>query len=190
MKVREAGARSRAQGQTLVEVAVACVLMVVIFGAGLTISAESRDVWGHIYQDTSALQAAREALRIMTTDLANSNTAHVTIVAGEVDDCIQYQVPVGLSGTDIAWGAAGVEGQSIRVSVVGGQLVREVLDTSGQVVGAGRTLVNTVDPLHEGRPGFVASRDGAFCTIALRIRSQQNGHVWRQQVATGVLLRN
>jgi len=85
-----------ARGQTLVEMLIACALMVVVFGAGLSLSVESRDAWSHIYHDSSALQATRDALRLIATELAASSPDHVTIETGTENDALQFQVPVSL----------------------------------------------------------------------------------------------
>jgi len=184
------GQREASRGYTLIEMAIACALMVIIFGAGLSLSVETRDAWSHIYEDTGALQAGRDALRLLATELAASNADHVTIIPGDVHDTLEFQVPVWLYGEDLAWGAGGVEGATICVSVVDGSLVRKVVGTTVPVVGQTRFLVQRVDSLHEGQKGFEVSRVDTLCTIRLRVRAEQDGHVWRRQLNTGALLRN
>jgi len=190
MRHESPGHREASRGYTLIEMAITCILMVIIFGAGLSLSVETRDAWSHIYQDTGALQAGRDTLRRLATELAASNADHVTIIPGDVHDTLEYQVPVALNGEDVTWGADGTEDRIIRVSVVDGSLVRRVIDTADAVVGQTRLLVQRVDSLHEGQKGFEVSRVDTLCTIRLRVRAEQDGHVWRRQLNTGALLRN
>jgi len=175
---------------TLIEVAIASALMVVIFGAGLTLSVESGDTWNHIYNDSSALQATRDALRLIATELATSHPDQVLIDTGSEYDTLVFRVPVALEEDDIVWGAGGTEGHSIRIAVQEGRLVRQVLNADEYPVGPSRLLVRSVDSLHDGRKGFAVSRDDGLCTISLRAVARQDGHTWRRQVTTGVLLRN
>ena len=178
------------RGQTLIETAIACVLLVVIYGAGLSLSVEARDTWSHLYHDTGALQAVREGLRRLATELAASAPGHVTVTTGEVHDAIEFQVPVELEGDEITWGAEGTAGLSVRVAVEDGTLVRRVVDDEGQTVGRPRRLVANVDDLYRGQKGFEVALVDSLCTVRLRVRAEQEGRVWRQQVSTGIRLRN
>jgi hypothetical protein len=178
-------------GHTLVEVTLACAVMVVIFGAGLALSADVRHAWAQVYTNTGAVHGVREALQRTAGELAVSSPACVGITGGTDHDAVTYQLPVSLSNGTITWGADGVAGREIRLTVVNGQLRRQVVDTvAGETVVASRLLVPGVDALHEGRKGFRVTRTGNLCTITLRIRSEQGGRAWRNQITTGVLLRN
>jgi Tfp pilus assembly protein PilV len=183
---------SSAGGQTLIETLIACFLMVIVYGAGLSLSVETRDAWSHLYHDTGALQAGREALHLIAADLAESGAGHVTITPSASYDALAFQTPVALNGETITWGADGVEGRWIYVHVVNGSLQREVVATSMSVgvVYDSRLLARNVDSLYEGQKGLAVTRVGNLCTIRLRVRAEQEGRVWRQQVNTGVLLRN
>ena len=176
---------------TLIEVAIASVLMVVIFGVGLSVSIETRDAWAQIYTDTGAICAARETLRTVARELATSTAAHVTITTGTNSDTLVFQEPVSLSGDTITWGADGTAARTIRFSVSNGRLTREVVNANGNdVVGRARLLVSGVDTLYQGQKGLTITRTNNLVTIALRVKAQQGGHTWRKRVTTSVLLRN
>ena len=182
--------RQTERGQTLIEVAMACAIMVVIFGAGLSISVETQKTWDHVYKDTGAVHSLREGLALLAADLATSAPDQVTVVAGEDHDTLLFRVPVAIAGDDLTWGAGGEAAYSIRVSVQGGDLVRQVLDGDDQPVGPSRILVSDVDGLHDGAKGFAASVSGTLCTVTARVESQSNGRTWRKAATTAVQMRN
>lgn len=182
--------RAAETGHTLIEVAVAMVILVVIFGAGVSMSVQSGQAWTQVYTDTQTNQWLRDGLRLLAGDLSASAPGRVTITSGEHHDVLVFQMPVSLDDGRIIWGADGNPGNFVWVYVRDGCLVREVRTDGGTVVGRGRLLVSGVDNRFAGEKGFSVSRTADVVTISLRGRMVREGRTWRKQVTTAVMLRN
>jgi type II secretory pathway component PulJ len=187
---RAGASPARDAGVTLVEVLIACVVMLVVFGAGLSVSVQGGKVWTQLFASTGAQSAARRGFRTLAAELSFSSARRVTITTGSGSDVLQFQEPVSLNNDVIVWGAEGSEGRSIRYSVVGNRLVRQVMSANDQPVGRARWIAEPVDDMAEGEKGFQVSRSGGVCTVRLRVRATKEGRVWYKQYETGVCLRN
>lgn len=95
------------------------------------------------------------------------NSASSQIVINGTGDSIAFRVPTGYDTSgDIIWGADGTANYQIRYMVTGNQLVRNILDSGGVVVGTARILAN-----HAEIVSFTNQTNGLIVNITT---SEQN----------------
>lgn len=136
--------------ETLVVLGIFTLMFTVTFEI-LSANRRSFDI-GLTKQDVE--NQARLGLESMSRELYKTNSSHVTITVDTgSNSIITFQVPIGYdTGGSLIWGAdeAGepsTGGWQIRYSLnAGQQLIREVLDTSNNLVNT-RVLANAVNSL-------------------------------------------
>lgn len=191
MKCASADDRGPYGGFTVLEMALAALLLVVILLLGMALAGQASSSWHHVYHDTHATHDLRKGLAAVVEELRQASTGVVTVDdSGPDADVLTYQVPVGRSGTAVQWGAAGIEDWQIEFSVEGDRLLRTVLDGDGAPQGQPQVLATGVDRRHEGAKGVRVTINDTLLTIRVRTLAHARGHDWRKEVSTTVGLRN
>ncbi len=188
--------RSRSGGFTLVEMAVvlgvACVLMIIV-GNILISSSTSTE---HLIAESRMDFEVKRAMKALLGDLQASAPSVSTIDPSGTDyDSITYQVPGPFTGVR-QWGAFDASHQwqpswSVRFLVVQGNLVRRILDGSGQPRGSDEIYVRRIDNLRDGQKGFMVTRTGSLVTASIRIlRTSREGHQSQKEYSSSTCMRN
>ncbi len=187
---------SRRGGFTLLEtamaLAIASVLMVVL-GNILISSTSSVD---YIVVDSITDQEIKKGLNRLLDELQTSSTTVMAVDGSDADhDSATFQTPGAYTGT-VSWGAVDVAGVwqtgwSVRYQVVGGELVRRVLNGSGTQVGANELLVRLVDNLSVGQKGFRITVTGPVVNTVIRIRKTfRDNKSYTKELSSSVFLKN
>ena len=186
----------RPAGFTLIELlmamVIAAVLMVVV---GNILISSTRSVDSMVVDSVSD-QEIRQSLNRMLDELQMTSASRLAINSlATSHDTITFQTPSSYAGS-VSWGAADTAGDwkagwTVRYTVVAGQLVRQILNPSGEPVGADAVLARGVDGLSGGTKGFRVGLVGPVASVALRVRKQfRDGKVYTKEFSSSVYLKN
>ena len=110
-------------------------------------------------------------------------------------DSLTLQTPGTYTGT-VNWGATDLSNVwhaswSVRYQVVGGQLVRRVLNASGTQVGASELLIRSVDSASGGLKGFRVAVTGPVVNAVVRIRKTfRDNKSYTKELGSSIFLKN
>lgn len=201
------------RGFTLLEVMVSVFISTIIFSSIYLVLSmaqnimRSNDLYGRLDQD--AMQSLRSISSEIGQTSPNAAPSHLSITTSGGNSIVRFQIPVdwdndgdadtGGLNPQTEWGAYdtlgnlsnGRLGGWVRYSVTGTQLIRDVLDSSLNLVsGASKVIANNVQT-------FVVTKAQSNVTMTLTLRDTdligQKGSAQRQfqsTVLTTTLLRN
>jgi len=178
--------------ETAMALAIASILMVVL-GNILISSTNSVDT---ILVDSVTDQEIKKGLNRFLDEAQTSSTSVLTVdTTGADHDAVTLQTPGPYTGT-VSWGATDTAavwqtGWSVRYLVVGGQLVRRVLNGSGTQVGADELLVRFVDNVSGGQKGFRVAVTGPVVNAVVRIRKTfRDNKSYTKEMGSSAILKN
>ena len=186
----------RRRGLTILEIIVATAVMTVlmtVLGNILVCSTRSVDA---IVVDSVSDQEIKRGLSRLINELETSASTVVAIDSSNINfDQVTFQTPGTYNGA-ISWGATDAAAAwhslwTVRYRVSGNQLVRRVINSSGNQVGADEMLVRKLDDLSGAVKGFGVTRVGQLVNITIRVRKKfQDGKDYVRQYDSSVLLKN
>lgn len=184
------------QGFTLMEVVVAlgvASVVLLILGNILLSSTSSID---SVITGSTADQEMKKGLGRLLGELQGSSPTVVSISTADPDhDAITFQTPGSYNG-GVNWGATESNGTwqagwSTRYLVASGNLVRRVLDGSGNQIGPDELLVRRLDASTGGVKGFRMTRNGALVTATVRTRKGlRDSHEIQKEFTSSMFLKN
>ncbi len=186
---------SRDLGFTLLEMALAITLGVIIFATLGRVVLTSTDSLDEINMDSQVIAELKSGLELVGSDLRRSGESQITLDRSSADFDVMTVRVQSLSGGSPAYGAedeSGVfhAGWSLRYTVDSGDLVREIRDGSNSLVSR-RIVCRHVDRLFSSEKGFEVTKSGPIYNVKLRVRrTLKGGNDWRRQVDSSFLARN
>ncbi len=172
----------RASGYTLIEMLIVLSIVSFLFSAVFGVL----NIGNTSFSAGSARQTvenqARQGLEGMLRELYESSGG--TVVLSEGNSVITFKLPVGVNGSgNLLWGAQGVENYKIKYLVESNQLVREVLDSSDNLISR-KVLATDILSL-----AFVHA--GSIMSITLNAQKKVKGNDFvAQAVSSKVAFRN
>ena len=184
--------RSGEAGFTLVEMAVAMsvgVLCLLVLGQALSTAAGSSD---SILKQAEILTDVQRGIERLRRELQSASPDLVELSSpADGNDVVVLKTGGPFTGA-VRWGAHDQAGEwragwSSRFRVLEGQLVREVLDSSGSLQGERLSLARGVLPAGPGRKGFSVRRSGSLFTVDLRVRREfRDGNLLEKNFSTAI----
>jgi hypothetical protein len=176
----------RVRGHTIIEVALASTVMVILVGGTYTAIKNAGDSWGSVVQRTQVQAKSRDTLRQITDDLKRA--ANIKIDGSDYHaDALRLQLPVAFTDGAVQWGVRVRDPKTGLITpkpgywleyravvryfdgVLTRRLVRRVLtDTLYRAV-PDVTVADNVDICRNGAKGFAVIRTGDLYEVRLRL---------------------
>lgn len=186
----------RAQGFTLIEVAVALAILAIIavvFGEVVISSTTSMD---YLVTDNTSDMEIKRSLNTILNELRLSSNAVITLDTSDANfDTITFQTPDAY-GSSVDWGASDSTGAwnanwSVRYTVANGRLVRRVLNALNNQVGSDEILARGIDSANGAVKGFQVTQNGPVVNVLIRVRKTPfDGKAYEKQMSTSIFLKN
>jgi len=177
-------------GFTLMELLIVTIVAVLVFQVVVMLVSRSGQAYDTVTRDTQTNFEMRNAMDRIGGELRGSAEAVIQIDDSDYDsDVLTYQVPVGRTSSGIIWGAGRIPGWRIKLFASNGQLMRRVVDETGQTRDE-QVLANHIDDAFMGSKGFSVTEDDGLTSIELRSLVQTGGRSWRKTVRSSVVVRN
>ncbi len=175
-------------GLSLMETVVSTAVFSVLGGGVFSVMMDSDGMFKSCIRSTTARKRAVSSFEVLKREVEQARLSTLTIdsVTDVNGDILTIQLPMGLAGTDVQWGApdpnnpgAALNGGSIRFQVQPQgqrnlfQLTRQVLDVGGNPVGPVQILTRDVDAPGARGKGFQVVQNPSMpslTTVELRLR--------------------
>ena len=185
--------KDRRLGLTLVEVAIGAALVAVIAVAlGQILMATDNSI-DYMTRGAATDQEIKRSMNRIADDLQLSASSAIRVTTGTYFDQLNSQRPnPNGNGQSGAPDITGVWQQNWQTwyQVVGTDLVRRILDSSGNIA-ASETLVRNLDDTGTSGKGFEVSVNGPVVGLTLRLQSpRRDGAVIARELTTSVFLKN
>ena len=179
---RENQQRDSVMGYTLIEMLIVLAIVSLLFSAVFGVL----NIGNTSFNTGSARQTienqARQGLDGMIRELYESSGG--TVILSEGNTVVTFKLPVGMNASgNLLWGAQGIENYKIKYLVENNQLVRKVLDASGNVINQ-KVLATDIQSLSFGKIGSIM-------TVNLTAKKKVTGTEYvTQAVSSKVAFRN
>jgi hypothetical protein len=184
---RVVGRRPDNRGVTLVELAIASTVLIVLLAGTYATVLRASDSWGSVVTTTGIQHEVRETMRRITEEMKRG--ANLKIDASNPHaDVVSFQIPLAIVDGKVVWGASKTHlttgklirkpGWWVQYRVVNRRrldgtldriLVRRVLDGHGLPVGGDEGIAEHVDIARKEKKGFAVTRNANLYAISLRI---------------------
>lgn len=178
-------------GYTLVEVAVAMSMLVLMIGGAYTSVSQAGDSWTSVVTKTKAQNESRACINEVAEDLKQAGNIWLDKTTYDYTDVVRFQMPLGIDSVgDVLWGAreslTGLIGSrqvtkqqawwvEYRVhqnrtsdGKTNWQLIKTYLDGTGNYTGKKVVIANHIDKPRDSK-GFAISRSGDLYSIRIRL---------------------
>ena len=183
-------------GYTLLEVALAAGLLIVLVGGSYTAVNQAEQTWGSVVQRTYVQGKTRDALRRVADEMKQG--ADITIDPSGVNaDVVRFRLPLAVQNGEVTWGARKVTvagGKPVFTPIENGwveyrvtthpvgngwvrRLVRRTLDAELVPVGISTKVAEPVDVLRREQKGFHVERTNNLYTIQIRMLKFRGGSI-------------
>jgi len=172
---------------TLVEVAIASTVLIVLLAGTYATVLRASDSWGSVVTTTGIQHEVRETMLRITEEM--KRCANLKIGTANLHaDVVSFQIPLAIVDGQVVWGASKTHlttgklivkpGWWVQYRVVNRRrldgtldriLVRRVLDGHGRPVGGDERIAEHVDIVRHEKKGFSVTRNGNLYSIGLRV---------------------
>ena len=191
-----AARRGRQAGVTLIELAIALALGTVLMGVLGSVLVGTTNSLDYILKDAVSVEDIDDVVNGVRDDLRKTETGKITIQTGSINDTLIFQERT--DPEDDGTYAYGVEdnsgifqqGWSARYTVVGTDLVRQLLNTAGAVQSEG-VVAQRVDVTAGGQKGFSVIKNGSLYTVLLTVnKAFDDQKTYSKTMQSTVLVQN
>lgn len=185
---------ARESGFTLLELAIALAIGATVVSILGSVLIGSTNSLAYIMEDCVALEDIDDVVNGVRDELRESRTSSITINTGSLNDTVTLQQSQD-GGAAMVYGADDQYGNfqtdwSIRYQVSGSDLLREVLNTSGNVQSSG-IVAQGIDITDGGQKGFSVIRNGNLYVVLVTInKSFPDGNGYSKTMQSTVRVMN
>jgi hypothetical protein len=192
---RNSRRRARA-GYTLLEVALASGLLIVLVGGSYTAVNQAEQTWGSVVQRTYIQGKTRDALRQVADEMKQGGDITID-TTGVNADSVRFRIPLSVQNGEVTWGVRKVTfegGRPVSTPLENGwveyrvitrpvgdgwvrRLVRRTLDPDLTPVGSAPVVAEPVDVLRNEAKGFHVERTNNLYTIHVRMLKFRGGSI-------------
>ena len=191
-----AARRGQEAGVTLIEVAIALALGTVLMGVLGSVLVGTTNSLDYILKDAVSVEDMDDVVNGVRDDLRKTEIGKITIQTGSINDTLIFQERTDPEddGTYI-YGAednSGIFQQdwSVRYTVVGTDLVRQLLNAAGAVQSSG-AVAQRVDVTAGGQKGFSVIKNGSLYTVLLTVnKAFDDQKTYSKTMQSTVLVQN
>ena len=169
------------------------VIIVIVLGQ---VSISTTNSMDYLVHDTTADQQMKRVLNKLVSELRLSSENAVVISTSDPDhDLLTLQTTGTFNGT-VDWGIEDQQGVwksgwAAQYQVVGNDLARRILNTSGNPVGGDEVIVLAVDNFNGTNKGFEIVQSGPVINVTIRVNIiNRDNKSFVKQVNSSVYMKN